>query len=95
MICWKTRISLCIKKILLKKKGYNVVERKIEENKVIQIKNYVKSFYKENEIPNYLMVYIVSSYENEVKQEEFFIRNNSDKFEVLNFYISAVLQNSY
>ena len=41
------------------------------------------------------MVYIVSSYENEVKQEEFFIRNNSDKFEVLNFYISAVLQNSY
>lgn len=79
----------------MKKKGYNVVERKIEENKVIQIKNYVKSFYKENEIPNYLMVYIISSYENEVKQEEFFIRNNSDKFEVLNFYISAVLQNSY
>ena len=91
----KNKDFIMYQKDSLEKKGYNVVERKIEENKVIQIKNYVKSFYKENEILNDLMVYIVSSYENEVKQEEFFIRNNSDKFEVLDFYISAVLQNSY
>lgn len=89
----KNRDFIMYQKDSLEKKGYNVVEQKIAENKILQIRNYVESFRKENKILNDLMIYIVSAYENELKQEQYFVRNNSDKIEVLDFYISSVLQN--
>ncbi|MCR5218954.1 hypothetical protein [Treponema sp.] len=89
----KNEDFIMYQKDTLEKKGYCIDERKITENEISRIKKYAKSFYSKSDASCDLMIYTVSIHENKVNQKQFFVKNNSGKIEVLDLYISAVLQN--